>query len=66
MTARTTRMIFSFDHPPCDVSVDIDLPLPDPITESAEAQADRVCPACPICKAPMRYIGFLFSKDDDE
>jgi len=40
--------------------------MPDPINESAEAQADRVCPACPTCKAPMRYIGFRFSKDDDE
>ena len=62
----TPRIILSFDHRTCDASVDINLPMPDPINVSAEEQADRVCPACPICKAPMRYIGFSFSKDDDE
>jgi hypothetical protein len=67
------RISLMFEHPACDdVVVDIHLPLPDPIEESAEAMADRVRPACPICKQPMRYVGWGFSdidqadKDNDD
>ena len=53
------RIMLMFEHPACnDVVVDIHLPLPDPITESTEAMAARVIPACPICKEPMRYAGW--------
>jgi len=58
------RIVLQFAHVTCDqVIVDINLPLPDPPTEGAEAMATRVCPACPICKLPMSYVGFSFDKE---
>ena len=58
------RILFMFEHPACNVIVDIHLPLPDPIEESTEAMAERVRPACPICKQSMRYGGWNFSDAD--
>ncbi len=55
----TLRITLSFDHPPCgNVGVDIRIPMPNPIEESAEAIADRYRPECPICAEPARYVGF--------
>lgn len=55
------RIILVFEHPSCEeVAIEIQLPLPDPSTESADAMAARICPACPFCKEPMRYVGFSF------
>lgn len=60
-----TRITLVFSHPPCHgVRVDVCLPLPDPVEEGAEAMAGRVCPACPLCKEPMRYVGFHFGDED--
>lgn len=62
------RIRFMFDHPTptcADVVVDIHLPLPDPIEEGAEAMAERVRPACPICKQPMRYAAWSYSDIND-
>jgi hypothetical protein len=66
MSKRRIRLMF--DHPThtCDVVVDIHLPLPEPIEESVAAMADRVRPACPICKQPMPYTGWSFSDLDDD
>lgn len=59
--ATVQRIVLMFEHTTCDeVTLDIQLPLPDAITESADAMAARVCPACPICKLPMHYVGFSF------
>lgn len=62
------RITLIFEHPTCDVGVDVHLPLPDPIEVGAEAMADRCRPACPICKEPMRYIrryiNWRFPDDD--
>ena len=67
MTAPEKKHIMlMFEHPACDVVVDIHLPLPDPITEGADAMAERVRPACPICKEPMRYSAWGFSDTDTE
>jgi len=55
-----------FEHPPCDdVVVDVHLPLLDPSTTNIEAMADRVRPACPICKEPMRFAAWNFSDTDE-
>jgi hypothetical protein len=60
------RIMLSFDHASCsDGTVDIYLPLPDPIQESAEAMADRHRPACPICKQPARYVGWRFETAEE-
>lgn len=57
------RITLVFEHPACgEVGTDVHLPLPNPITESAEAMAARVCPACPLCKQPMSYVGFSFAE----
>lgn len=61
------RIKLSFEHSTlCGVgTVDIYVPLPEPIVESIERIAARVCPTCPICKQPMQYVGFLFENADD-
>lgn len=70
MTAPSKHHIMlMFEHPACDVVVDIHLPLPDPIEESTEVMAERVRPLCPSCKEPMRYSCWSFSdydENDDE
>ena len=68
MSESTTRISLMFDHPGCpdDVVVDIHLPLPNPIDESAEAMAERVRPVCPICKQPMQYAAWGFSDEDED
>jgi hypothetical protein len=61
-----THITLVFDHPPCNgVRVDIHLPLPDPPVEDAEAMAERMRPACPVCKRSMQYVGFYFGGDDE-
>lgn len=61
------RISLMFEHPSCnDVVVDVHLPLPDLVEESAETAADRVRPACPICKQSMQYVGWGFSDIDEE
>jgi hypothetical protein len=60
------RIMLMFEHPPCDVVVDVHIPLPEPIEESANAMAERVRPACPICKEPMRYSAWSFSDDEED
>lgn len=60
------RIMIMFEHHACDVVVDIHIPLPEPIEESVDAMAERVRPACPICKEPMRYSAWGFSNTDDE
>lgn len=66
--SKPTRISLLFDHPGCpgDVTVDIELPLPDPVVESTEAIAERVRPACPICKQRTRYAGFRFVDEDND
>lgn len=57
-----TRITLVFEHPPCiGVRVDVRLPLPDPVQEGAETTANRISPACPLCKQAMQYVGFYFS-----
>lgn len=53
-----TRIRLMFEHPACEIVVDVHLPLADPIVEGADAMAARVCPACPICKERLGYVGF--------
>ena len=61
MTPKVHRIVLAFDHPPCEgVNVDVTVPLPDPIQESAEAMAERYRHTCPLCKEPARYVGFHF------
>lgn len=55
------RITLMFEHRSCDIVVDVHIPLPEPIDESANAMAARVQPACPICKEPMRYSAWGFS-----
>jgi hypothetical protein len=59
------RLMLMFDHPTCDVAVEIYVPLPEPIQEGTEAMADRYRPACPICKQPAQYLGWNFEPVDD-
>lgn len=57
MSKRRIRLMFDHPTPTCDdVVVDIHLPLPDPIEDDAEAIAERVRPACPICKQPAHAV----------
>ncbi len=59
----TRRIMLMFEHPTCDVVVDVHIPLPEPIEEGAHAMAARVQPGCPICKELMRYVGFSFDEE---
>lgn len=52
------RIMLLFEHPTCDVSIDVYLPVPDPIEVGAEVMADHCRPACPICKMALQYVGF--------
>jgi len=62
----TRRIQLMFEHPTCNVVVDVHIPLPEPIEEGHDAMAVRVRPACPLCKQPMRYVGWSFSTIDDD
>jgi len=66
--ARPTRRIaLVFDHPSCEgVEVTLTVPLPDLIQEGADAMAARFAPACPICKALARYVGFHFDTESED
>jgi hypothetical protein len=60
-----SRIVLAFEHPTCDIGVDVHIAFPNPI-QGAEALAARVCPACPICKEPMSYTGFWLGTADKE
>ena len=57
------RILLAFEHATCDIGVDVHVPLSK---ENSEVLADRVRPACPICKEPMIYIGFWIGMADPE
>jgi hypothetical protein len=60
----SNRIMLMFEHPACgEIVVDLHLPLPEPIVESADAMGERLRPACPICKQPMRYVGFSYDEE---
>ena len=60
MTAPSKHHIMlMFEHPSCDVVVDIHLPLPD-------LMAERVRPLCPSCKQPMRYSCCFSDYDEND
>jgi hypothetical protein len=62
----TRRIMIVFEHPRCEIVVDVHLPLPEPIETGLDAMAERVRPACPICKEPMPYIAWNFSDTEEE
>lgn len=58
------RIMLMFEHVPCDVFVDVSVPLPEPIVEGAETMAARVLPQCPLRNKPSTYRGWSFDHED--
>jgi hypothetical protein len=61
----SNRVVLAFEHPSCDIGVDIHIAFPDPV-QGPKAQAARMRPACPICKEPLHYTGFWLGVADKE
>jgi hypothetical protein len=67
---RLKRIILSFEHLPCETRVDVYLPQRDQVlgdgNETTERAAAQLGIACPQCKEPMPFDGFLFETELDE